>query len=447
MKSSVEPLEGNKVKVQVEVEEAEFDKDLDAAFTRLAREVRLPGFRPGKAPRKVIEARIGQGYAREEAFRESLPGYYTKAVIEHDVDVIAPPEIDITEGQDSGGVSFDAVVEVRPAITVDGYQDLEVEIPSPLVTDADVDEQIDRMRERSGELEEVDRPAVEGDRVTIDIECTHEGEPVEGLTTTGYNYEVGTEAVVAELDENLLGASTGDHLEFEAAHPQDEEAEPLQFVIDVTAVNEMVLPEADDEWAQENSEFMTLEGLREDLRETTIRGRRETAANARQAAVGEAVAELVDDSQVPSAMIDNEVDNRAQDMAMRLESQGIPLETYLQITGQSQTDLIEELRDGAKGSAKLDLALRAIAVAEGLEVDDSVLDEEFAEAAERVGRSAAELRQEFADTGRLSAVRSDLQKAKAFEFVIERVRLVDSDGNVIDATLLEEPDADESEDE
>ncbi len=447
MKSSVEPLEGNKVKVQVQVDEAEFDKDLDAAFARLAKQVRLPGFRPGKAPRKVIEARIGQGYAREEAFREALPEYYTKAVIEHEVDVISPPEIDITDGQDEGGVVFDAVVEVRPAITVDGYQDLEVEIPSPLVTDEDVDEQIDRMRERSGELQEVERAAQAGDRVTIDIECSHEGELVEGLTTTGYNYEVGTGAVVDELDDNLTGASAGDHLEFEAEHPQDPEAEPLQFVIDVTAVNEMVLPEADDDWAKENSEFMTLEGLRENIRESTANSRREAAANARSAAIGEAIADLVDDTQVPGAMVDNEVDNRAQDMAMRLESQGIPLETYLQITGQSQQDLVEELRDGARGSAKLDLALRAIAVAENLEVDDETLEEQFAEAGERVGRSAADLRQEFADTGRLSAVRSDLQKAKAFEFVIERARLVDPEGNEIDAKLLEEPDEDESEEE
>ena len=123
VRSTIEPLEGNKVKVVVEVEEAEFDKELDAAFRRLAKDVRLPGFRPGKAPRKVLEARIGQGYAREEAFRHSLPDYYSKAVIEHQVDVIAPPEIDITDGMDSGGVTFDAVVEVRPSIEVGpGYE-------------------------------------------------------------------------------------------------------------------------------------------------------------------------------------------------------------------------------------------------------------------------------------------------------------------------------------
>ena len=139
MKSTVEPLEGNKVKLSVEVDETEFEPEVDAAFRRIAQEVKLPGFRPGKAPRKILEARLGVGYAREEALRESLPGYYADAVREHDVDVIAPPEIDITDGQEAGAVTFEAVVEVRPVVTVPGYDSLRVEIPSPEVTDDDID--------------------------------------------------------------------------------------------------------------------------------------------------------------------------------------------------------------------------------------------------------------------------------------------------------------------
>ncbi|MEQ1788099.1 MAG: trigger factor, partial [Acidimicrobiales bacterium] len=163
MKSTVEPLEGNKVKLSVEVEAGEFESAVDAAFKKIAKEVRLPGFRPGKAPRKVLEARLGSLAGREQALHDALPEYYSAAVIEHDVDVIAPPEIDITGGQESGDVAFDAVVEIRPSIEVPGYGGLSVTLDAGAL-----DAQIDRMRDLDSTLEAVERPAQDGDTVTID---------------------------------------------------------------------------------------------------------------------------------------------------------------------------------------------------------------------------------------------------------------------------------------
>ncbi len=158
MKTSVETLEGNKVRLSVEVDEDEFEAAVDSAFKRIANEIKIPGFRPGRAPRKLLEARLGTGVAREEALREALPGYYADAVRAHEVDVIAAPEIDITDGEESGPVAFDAVVEVRPQITLEGYTDLEVEIPSPVPSEEEIDAQIERLRDQFGELETVDRP-------------------------------------------------------------------------------------------------------------------------------------------------------------------------------------------------------------------------------------------------------------------------------------------------
>ncbi|MDH3681606.1 MAG: trigger factor [Acidimicrobiia bacterium] len=444
MKSTVEALEGNKVKVVVELEEAEFEKDLDAAFKRLAREVRLPGFRPGKAPRKVLEARIGQSYARDEAFREALPGYYTEAVKEHDVDVIAPPEIDITNGQDEGPVSFDAVVEIRPSITVEGYEALEIEIPSTDVTDEDVDEAVDRMRSGFGSLETVDRPAADDDSVVIDIETFHEGEPVPGLTTDDYVYKVGSGAVVPEIDEQLTGASAGDELEFSADHPDDEEEEPLEFTITVKEVQETVLPEATDEWVVENSEFDTLADLRADFEDNIRTTRINQAQAARRSKLADALAELVDDELVPDAMIDLEVENRAQDMAIRLHAQGMELQTFLQMTGQSQEDFLSELRGAATSSAKLDLALRAVAANESLEVGDDEIDEQLAEVADQLERPADDVRDEFVEAGRLSALRSDLLKSKALDWVSERANLVDEDGLQVSPDALELPTQDDT---
>lgn len=440
MKSTVEPLEGNKVKVSVQVEEAEFDKELDAAFRRISQQVRLPGFRPGKAPRKVLEARIGVEYAREEAFRESLPNYYAEAVKEHDVDVIAPPEIDITAGQDGGQIEFDAVVEVRPTVEISGYSDLRVEIPNPVVSEAEVDEAVDRMRAQFGELQTVERPASEGDRVVIDIEGSHEGEPLAGLTAEGYVYELGSNAVgIAEIDEQLLEAEAGDELEFDADHPDEDEEEPIHFRISVKEVQELVLPEADDAWAAEASEFETLAELRADFAERMGRSRRMQAAMARRQNTAEALAELVDSERVPEAMVATEMERRAQDFAMRLQAQGLDFEQYLMVTGRSREDISEELRTAAGLSARLDLALRALAAAEGIEVTDEDVDHEIGHIAEQMDTSLEVVRRQLTDSGNLSGVRSDLQKSKALDWLLERVTLVDADGATISPEDLEVP--------
>jgi trigger factor len=444
VKSTVEPLEGNKVKVVVELDEDEFEKDLDAAFRRLAKEVRLPGFRPGKAPRKVLEARIGQEYARGEAFREALPNYYSAAVREHEVDVIAPPEIDITSGEDAGAVTFDAVVEIRPSIEVSGYDALEVELPAIAVEDDDVDEAVDRMRKQFSELQTVDRAAAAGDSVVIDIAATHQGEPIPGMTTDGYNYEVGSGATgIDEIDENLTGASAGDTLEFTAAHPDEDEEEPLEFSITVTEVQERVLPEPTDEWVSENSEFETLADLRADYRDRMERTRVMQARNVRQNRLAELLAELVDADSVPPAMIENETENRLQDMAMRLQAQGLQFDQFLQMTGQDPQAMMGEMRTQGEVTAKLDLALRAIAVQESITVDDGELDSELETVAEQFQRTVEQVREELVEAGQLPAVKADLLKQKTMDWLIERVKLVDEDGQPVSADALEMPDDDE----
>ncbi len=448
MKSTVETLEGNKVKVVVELEEAEFEKDLDAAFTRLAKEVRLPGFRPGKAPRKVLEARIGQGYARDEAFREALPGYYSEAVKEHDVDVIAPPEIDITSGQEEGQVVFDAVVEVRPSIEVSGYEDLEIELPKLEVAEEDLDEAVDRMRGQFSDLESVDRAAADGDTVVINIAAVHNDEPIPGMTTDDYNYQVGSGATgIDEFDENLVGASKGDDINFTAAHPDEEEENPIEFSITVTDVQETILPEPTDEWVKDNSEFETLDELRADYRSKMERSRIAQAQQARQNKLAELISNLVEDDTVPEAMVEGEVENRIQDMAMRLQAQGISFDQYMQFSGQDRDSMLGEIRGQAAISAKLDLALRSIAAKESIEATDEELDEELQEVADRFERSVAEVRDELAEAGQLSAVRADLLKTKTLDWLSERAKLVDEDGQTVSADALEMPDEDEEDEQ
>jgi len=445
MRSTVEPLEGNKVKLSIEVEAGEFDKAVDAAFKKIAKEVRLPGFRPGKAPRKVLEARIGTQAGREQALQDALPEYYSAAVIEHDVDVIAAPEIDITGGQESGDIAFDAVVEVRPSIEVPGYGALQVTLDRPEVDEAALDAQIDRMRELDSTLVEVDRPVQEGDTVTIDIAGTLDGEPQSGLTADDYSYTVGSGAITPEVDEHLVGAKAGATLTFDATHPDPDEERQLQFEVAVKDVKEKVLPELTDEWAADASEFATVEGLRASLADRMLRVRKAQANMALREKVGEALAALVT-VEVPEAMVSQEMQDRLQDLALRLQAQGMQLEQYLAMTGAEPELFSQELRETATNGVKVDLALRAVADAEGIDCTDEELEEEIEGVAARVGQTPDQVRERFERGGQISAVRSDIKKRKALEWLLERAEVLDPEGAPIDRSEIELP-VDEADDE
>ena len=436
MDTTLETLDGDRVKLTVAVDETEFDIAVDAAFKRIAKEIRLPGFRPGKAPRKLLEARIGVAAGRQEALQQALPDYYGRALTENEVDAIDQPEIEITGGTEDGPLTFDAVVPVRPRAAVAGHGSLRVEIPSPAAADEDVDSQLEALRGQHSTLEAVDRPAGDGDQVTIDIDGTFEGEPVDGLTTTDYLYEVGAGAVVPEIDENLRGASAGDVLEFDADHPEEDGS--LSFRITVSEVQARVLPELDDEFAEASSEFDTLEELSADIRERiSVMRRGQTPMLARDR-VAQAIADLVD-MEIPPMLIEAEVDSRINDMAMRMRSQGIDFSVYMEAMGRDVESLREELREGAELSARVDLGLRAVADAEGLGDIDEPLEEYLGTLATQTGGDVDGIRETLSRSGRMLEVRADLRKQAALEWVFERAEVVDEAGEPVDRELLEPP--------
>jgi trigger factor len=445
VKTTVEPLEGNKVKLSIEVDEHEFDRAIDAAFKRIAREVRLPGFRPGKAPRRILEAKLGVDVGREEALRGSLPEYYSQAVIDHDIDVIAAPEIEIVAGKEDGPVAFDAVVEVRPTAGIGGYQGLRVELPAFEATDEEIDNQVNRLRAQFAELAPVDRPAEDHDHVTVDIVGSRDGEPLPGLEAEGYMYEVGTGGIAPEVDENLRGASVGDVLEFQAV-PAQEDQEPVDFRIEVHQVQAKDLPEPTDEWAAEVSEFETIEALRTDLASRISNVRRIQAQMALRDKAVLALVELVE-LEVPEPLVNHEVQQRLEDLAMRLQAQGMSAQDYLMATGQSQEDLVSELRTAAVQNVKADLALRALADAEDLQADDDELEAEIVSVADRLGEKPNRVRKQFERGGQLTAVRSDIRKRKALDWLVEHVELVDENGQPIDRDALALPNQADDDDE
>jgi trigger factor len=437
VKTTVEPLEGNKVKLSVEVDEGEFSDAIDAAFRKIARQVRIPGFRPGKAPRQIVEARIGLEAARQEALSDSLPEYYERALKENAIEAIAAPDIDITSGKESGPVMFDAVVEIMPTVSVAGYQGLKVVLPGFTVTEANIDGKIDMMRDKFGELVVVDRAARDGDYVSMDRKLYRHEETV--MAAEDELYQVGSSTAGADLDNNLRGARAGDILKFNVEHPDPEIGE-VTFQVLVKEVKEKILPEVTDEWAMEAWELDSVEELRKDVRYQLEAVKKVENAFVMRGRVVEALVELVDE-EIPEALVSAELEHRLRGLIKRVTKEGLDLGAWLQATGRTQEDVILELRNDSVAAAKLDLALRAIADLESMEISDAEIDAEVARLAEKAGKKPAAMRRELDAIGQLPAVRSDLRKSKALEWLIGQTEYVDEEGQPVDRSYLFPPDA------
>ena len=359
MKTTVEPLEGNKVKLSIEVDEAEFDKAIDAAFRKSRAKCECRASARAKHPAGSSRPASDLSTAREQALRDAIPEYLAAAVRSNDIDLIATPQVDLTAGAEEGPVAFDATVEVRPEVTVPGYGSLRVELMRPTPTDEEVDAQIDRLRKSFGELADVERPAVNGDNVSIDLWGGQGDDALPGLNVEDWSYEVGSGGVVAELDEHLIGSEPGDVLAFTADHPVEGQ-EPIDFRVKVKQVRELVLPELTDDWAKEASDFETVDALRADItrRMTIVRAMQARMALAERTA--EAAGELVVD-EVPDPLVNEEMRGRLNDLGVRLQNQGASLEQYLAMSGQSPAEFSEELKVLATNAVKVDLALRAVA--------------------------------------------------------------------------------------
>ena len=434
MKSSVEPLEGNKVKLYIEVDETEFDKDIEQAFRVIAREVKLPGFRNGKVPRRVLEARIGVAPAREQALRDAIPQYLGKAVREHDVDLVATPDIEITGGQDDGLVEFEAECEVRPEITVPGYAGLRIELDSPVPSDEEMQEAQDAELRSGGSLADVDRPAESGDFLTLDIAAAREGEEVMGLNTEDWSYELGQGWVAEDFDDHLTGASAGDILTFNTTPKGTEEA--ADFTVSVKVIQALEMPELTDEWVADNTgEFESVDewtaAITGRLTEQKLSQTRSTV----MAKLTEALTGLVE-IDAPESMVESEMQSQAENMARQLQMQGIDFQAWMSATGQTPQQFIEATRPQAEQAVKADLALRAVAIAEAIEVDDDEIEMEYARMAMQHGQKAKEVRKVYERNDAVPELMAQIRKSKAMDWLMHHVEMVDQAGQVIDRDLV-----------
>lgn len=376
MKSSVEALEGNKVKLSVEVEPEEFATELNLAFKKVQAQVKLPGFRKGKVPRQVIEARLGKDYTHDTALDAALPKYYYRAMLDCDVDAISKPQVKVTSTPEAESVTFEAVVEVRPEIPLEGYDSLKIEVPSLEPTP----EELNQLLEQFGTLETVSRPAAENDHIKLDLRATYNGEVFSPFDASDYTYKLGSGATgLPDLDKTLTGSQAGQIFELNAPHPEDEAVSTTRYVRVKVLVKEILenkLPELTDEFAQQVSEFDTAAELRQDFSDKLKERRIQQAGFEFQRKLEEALLELVD-VEVPDALIQQMSRNALSQLANRLQEMNINLAQYLEITRQSQGDLMEDIRITGERRAKVDLALRAVVRQENLAMADEAVEKEF----------------------------------------------------------------------
>ena len=422
MRSTLETVEPTKVRINVVVEPDELGPAIDRTARRLSREVRVPGFRKGKVPRQVIEARIGRDALLAEAIeQEAVPEFYAKAIEELGVQPLSRAQVEPPDYTDGEPLSFSATIEVMPDLDLPPYRGIEVERPSLEVTDEHVDAQLERLRERFAQLEVIGRPLAKGDFAQIDLRATHHTEEIPELTRTDFLYEVGSGTVVPELDNELEDKRKGDILRFNATLPEEAgeglAGREITFQVLVKEAKAKVLPKLDDDFAQEASEFDTLEELRADLRQ-----RLEEAAEAQRASELETrvLQAYLDQAEVPvpESMVHDELHYRANRFAQQLTMMGTNLDQYLQALGQTADDVEADLRAQSERAVRAQLVLEAIAQAEGFEATDEEIEAELRRQAQRVGRDPEEVRRALAD-GRIGVIAGDILRSKALAYMVE----------------------------
>jgi trigger factor len=429
MQSTVEETAKHTVRLTVEIPPEEFTKDLDHTYRTLANQVKVPGFRKGKVPRRIIDAQVGRDAVIAEFLQDAVPGYYTQAVREHELAPIADPEIDLDPGQleENRPLVFTATVEVRPRLTLseEGYKGFVLDVPPGEVTEADVDEFVDRLRDRFAELETVSHPARRGDYVVADIRGAVHDREIAEATRTDHLYEVGSGEVVPKLDDELEGRRAGEIVKFNETLLEGSgelAGQEVSFTVLVKEVKAKKLPAADDEFARTASEFDTLAELREDLRKKLRTAKdRERLGEIREAAL-QALVDSVD-VDLPDRLVDAEVNHRVSHAEERAKAVGVGLDQLLEAQGWDELRFRSDARAHAVRAVKADLALEAVARAEGLTVSPDELGAEVAKLAQAVGRPPREVAKSLERSGGVTSLAGDIIRTKALDLVVDHAEV------------------------
>ena len=444
MKSDLETLNPTRVKLTVEVPFEELKPSLDAAYKKIAGQVNIPGFRKGRVPPRVIDQRFGRSMVLEEAVNEALPRFYGQAVEENSIKVLGQPEVDVTKFDDGEGLIFTAEVDVRPEFEVPDYRGIEVTVDDAEVTDVEVDEQLDGLRDRFATLTGVERAAADGDFVSIDLSATVDGEAVDDLTAKGLSYQVGQGSLLDGLDDAAAGLSAGESKEFPTALVGGDHAgKQAQVSVTVQTVKERELPPLDDDFAQTASEFDTLDELRDDLRTRLDSMKKmQQGVQARDRAL-EALLALVD-FPLPEGVVKAEIDGRNHSLQHQLDAAGMSKEDFLAGEGQSEEEFDADIDKRTREALSAQFVLDKVVEKEQLSVNEQELTEHIIRSASRYGMGPDKFAQEIVQAGQVPMLVGEVVRGKALALVLEAAKVLDVSGRPVDLEALREEPAEET---
>jgi trigger factor len=436
VKSTVEHLSPTRVRINVEVPFDELKPSFDSAFKKLAKQVRIPGFRPGKAPARVLENRLGRSVVLDEVVNEAVPAKYLEAVNSGEVRTLGRPDIEVTKIEDGDLLAFTAEVDVRPEFAVPSFGELSVTVDDVMVTDEQVEQQLDELRARFGTLTGADRPAQEGDFVVVDLSATVDGQDVEEANTTGLSYEIGSGQLIDGIDEALAGTIAEETKTFTTTLVAGEFAgREAEVTVVLQSVKERQLPDADDEFAQLASEFDTLDELKADLRERLTRvARMQQGMQARDKVLEALLATT--DVPLPEAVVEAEVGVRTHDAVHAFEHDEAKFDEWIQQQGQTREQFDQEIRQAAEQAVKTQLVLDSIADAQQLTVSDGEFTERIIYQSQRYGVSPDEYVKQAQQSGQLGAIFADVRRGKALATVVRKATATDTAGNAVDLDEL-----------
>ena len=423
-----EKQEGNEGVLTIEVSAEDFNNALDQAFKKVVKDVQIPGFRKGRIPRNIFENRFGVESLYQDAVDFVLPGAYTKAIDETGIEPIDQPSIDVGEINKNEPVVFTATVQVKPEVTLGEYKGIEVEKKDIEVTDEDVDQALEELREKHVELIiKEDGEVEDGDTVVIDFEGFSDGEAFEGGKGENHSLEIGSGQFIPGFEEQLIGKKSGEETEVEVTFPEEYHAEDLAgkaatFKVKIHEIKAKELPELDDDFAQDvDEEAETLEELKDKTRKDLEESKKQAAENEKRETLIEKASENAE-VDIPDVMVETELDQMMKEFEQRLQMQGMTLEMYTQFSGQDEDQFKDQMRDDAKKRVKTNLTLEAIVAAEDLKVSEEEIDAEVEKMAEMYDTKKDQLIMMLG--GNTTVLEQDLKFQKAIDFLIDQSKEV-----------------------
>lgn len=428
MKSTILNKEGNKVSLRIEVDAQKFEEGVQKAYLKNRKRFNIPGFRKGKVPRKIIEVNYGEGVFYEDAINMIFPEAYDSAIKELDLEPVDRPEIDIEELEKGKPVVFTADVMVKPEVKVGEYKGIEVEKVEYNVTEEDIDQELKSMQDRNARIIEVEgRPVKTGDILTIDYEGYVDEEQFEGGTAQNQSLEIGSGRFIPGFEDQLIDKNSGDDVEVNVKFPEEYNAEHLAgkdaiFKVKIHEIKEKELPQLDDEFAKDVSEFDTVDELKNDIKE-----RQEKQAKDREKIEKEnkVIEKVVKDSEIdlPEVMIETQIDNEVNEFSYRLQFQGMNIEKYLELTNTTMDDLREQTKERAEQVVRTDLVLEAISKVEGIESSEDELQEELEKMAKQYNQEVDKLKKKLREED-LDQIKKGIIKGKTVDFLVDNAKLV-----------------------